>query len=168
MNDSVNLYLAYGVNVDEAYWEISFTQSDNPVNIKDTKLLECYRKELVGIDAALEIKEAICSTLNILISDCNREGYSIDEFHHGFSHNIPLTVVENIFDFWLDIYHNHDVWQKCMGLLRIRKRLNFPMNILLNNLKGNSYKYASRLEKLLCYRPVSFRKEITNNKKLMW
>ena len=72
MNDSVNLYLASGVHLDNAYWEISFTQNDNPVNIRGTNLLECYRKELVGLDAAIEIKEAICSTLNILINDCNR------------------------------------------------------------------------------------------------
>ena len=105
---------------------------------------------------------------NILINDCNREGYSIDQYHDGYSHNIPLTVIENIFDFWIDIYPDHDVWQKCLGLLRIRKRLNSSKNILLNNLKGSSYKYASNLERLLCYRPASFLKEITNNKKLMW
>ncbi len=168
MHDSFNLYLGSGVDVDEAYWEISYTQCDNPVNIKDTKLLECYRKELVGLDAAREIKEAICSTLNILINDCHREGYSIDQLPHGYSHNIPLTVIENIFDFWIDIYHDHDVWRKCMGLLRLRKRVNCSKNILLNNLKGNSYKYAYNLEKLLCYRPASFLREITTNKQVMW
>ncbi len=168
MNDSVNLYVASGVHVDEAFWEISFTRSDNPINIKDTKLLECYRKELVGLEAALEIKEAICTTLNILINDCSREGYFIDQSHEGYSHNIPLTVIENIFDFWIDIYHDNDVWQKCMGLLRIRKRLLFSKNILLSSLKGNSYKYAFKLEDLLCYRPASFLKKITNNKQVMW
>ena len=168
MNDSVNLYLASGVRVDEAYWEISFTQSDNPLDIKDTKLLECYRKELVGLDAAFEIKDAIYSTLNIMINDCNREGYSIEQSHYGYSHNIPLTVIENIFDFWIDIYQDHDVWQKCLGLLRIRKRVNCSSNLLLNNLKGNSYKYAFKLEQLLSYRPASFLKETPNNKKVMW
>ena len=168
MNDSVHLYLACGVHVDEAYWEISFTQSDNPLNIKETKLLECYRKELVGLDAALEVKEAICSTLNILINDCNREGYSIDQSPDGFSHDIPLTVIENIFDFWIEIYHDHDALQKCMGLLRIRKRVYCSKNILLNHLKGKSYQYAFKLEKLLSYRPESFVKEKINNKKVMW
>ncbi len=168
MNDAVNLYLASGVDVDEAYWEISFTQSDDPVNTKDTKLLECYRKELVGLDAAIEIKEAICSTLNILIADCNREGHSIDQSHDGYSHNIPLIVIENIFDFWIDIYHDHYVWEKCMGLVRIRKRMNNSKNILLNNLKGNSYKYAYKLEKLLCYRPASFLKKEKSNNQVMW
>ncbi len=168
MNDSVNLYLASGVHVDEGYWEISYTDSYNPVNIKDTKLLECYRNELVGLDAAEEIKEAICSTLNILINDCNTEGYSIDQFNDSYSYDIPLTVIENIFDFWLDIYHDPGVWKKCIGLLRIRKRVSFAKDILLNNLKGNSYKYAFKLENLLCYRPASFLKETTNNKKVMW
>ena len=168
MNDTVNLYLASGVKVDEAYWEISFTQSDNPVNINDEKLFECYRKDLVGLDAAIEMKEAICCTLNILINDCNREGYSIDQTHEGYSHNIPLTVIENIFDFWTDIYQDHDVWQKCMGLLRIRKRVDYSKNILLNNLKGSSYKYAFKIENLLSYRPASFHKEITNTKRVMW
>ncbi len=168
MNDSVNLYLAFGVHVDEAYWEISFTQSDDPVSIKDTKLLECYRKELVGLEAALEIKDAISSTINILINDCNREGYTIDQSHHGYSQNIPLTVIETIFDFWLDIYNDHDLWQKCLGLIRIRKRVSYSKNILLNNLKGNSYKYAFKLEKLLSYRPASFIKEIINENQLMW
>ena len=168
MNESVNLYLGSCAHLDEAYWEISFTQSDNPVNIEDADLFECYRNELVGLNAAIEIKEAICSTLNILINDCNREGYSIDKFHHGYSHNIPLTVIENIFDFWIDIYPDYDVWQKCLGLLRIRKRFNYSKNILLNSLKGASYKYACKLEILLCYRPSSYFKEITNNKKVMW
>ena len=168
MNDSVNLYLASGVRVDEAYWEISFTQSDNPLDIKDTKLLECYRKELVGLDAAFEIKDAIYSTLNIMINDCNREGYSIEQSHYGYSHNIPLTVIENIFDFWIDIYHDSDVWQKYMGLLRIRKRVSCSKKIILNNLKGNSYQYAFKLENLLCYRPVSFKRGKINNKKVMW
>ena len=168
MNDSVNLYLASVVHFDEAYWEISFTQSDNPVNIKDTKLFEVYRLELVGLDAALEIKESICSTLNILINDCNREGYSIPQSHDGYSYNIPLNVIENIFDFWIANYHDHDVWQKCMGLLRIRKRVRYSNSILLSNLKGNSYKYAFQLEKLLSYRPASYLKDIINNKKVMW
>ena len=168
MNESVNLYLGSCAHLDEAYWEISFTQSNNPENIKNRKLFECYRKELVGLDAALDIKEAICSTLNILINDCKKEGFSIDKSHHGYSNNIPLTVIENIFDFWIDIYHDHDNWQKCMGLLRIRKRVNFSKNILLNNLKGNSFHYAYKLENLLCYRPASFLKEIANNKKVMW
>ncbi len=168
MNDSVNLYLASGVDVDQAYWEINFTQSDNLLNIKKTELLECYRNELVGLDAAIEIKEAICSTLNILINDCNKEGYSIDHLHNGYSQNIPLTVIENIFDFWIDIYHDSDVWQKCIGLVKFRKRVGFAKNILIRNLKGNSYEYALKLEKLLCYRPFSFINKITNNKQVMW
>jgi hypothetical protein len=66
MTKSVNLYLASGVSDGIAFWVVNFTEDENIFNSLASKLLECYRKELFGIDGASEVKEAINKTLDIL------------------------------------------------------------------------------------------------------
>ncbi len=69
MNKSVNLYLASAVNDDKSFWVVNFTEDDDIINSHDSKLLECYRRELFGLKGAIEVKEAIDKTLDILSFD---------------------------------------------------------------------------------------------------
>ena len=69
MANSVNLYLASGVHAGIGFWFVDFTEEEDIINSLDSKLLECYRKELLGLEAAIEVKEAINSTLDILVLD---------------------------------------------------------------------------------------------------
>ena len=74
--------------------------------------------------------------------------------------------MENIFDFWLDIYKNHESWEACLGLLKVRKRISLTNLIESESLKGNSKKWAIKIEKLHTYVPSSFR--IEKSKDPMW
>ena len=56
----------------------------------------------------------------------------------GFSFNIPLDLLESIFDFWLDIYKKKEAWDTCIGLLKVRKRIPLTSLIESDSLKGNS------------------------------
>ena len=84
----------------------------------------------------------------------------------GISFDLPLEILENIFDFWLDIYKNQEGWEACLGLLKVRKRI--PLTNLIENesLKGNSKKWAMKVENLHNYVPNSLRVEKLNDP--MW
>ena len=66
MTKSFNLYLASGVSDGIGFWLVNFTDEANIFNSFGSKLLECYRKELFGLEGAIEVKEAINTTLDIL------------------------------------------------------------------------------------------------------
>ena len=74
--------------------------------------------------------------------------------------------MESIFDFWLDIYKNQEDWETCIGLLKVRKRI--PLTNLIKNetLKGNSRKWAIKVETLHNYVPNSL--EIQKHNEPMW
>ena len=84
----------------------------------------------------------------------------------GISFDLPLEILENIFDFWLDIYKNQEAWQACLGLLKVRERI--PLTNLIESeiLKGNSKKWAIKIETLHSYIPSSLRIEKINDP--MW
>ena len=63
--------------------------------------------------------------------------------------------MENIFDFWLDIYKNQEAWEACLGLLKVRKRIPLKNLIESESLKGNSKKWAIKIETLHTYIPSS-------------
>ena len=84
----------------------------------------------------------------------------------GISFDIPLDVLESIFDFWLDIYKNQVAWETCLGLLKIRKRISLTNLIASDSLKGNSKKWAIKVETLHSYVPKSITKEKINEP--MW
>ena len=65
MNKSVNLYLASGELKGVGFWVVNFTEEENIFNSLGSKLLECYRKELFGLDGAFEVKGAINTTLDL-------------------------------------------------------------------------------------------------------
>ena len=84
----------------------------------------------------------------------------------GISFDIPLDLLESIFDFWLDIYKDQEAWETCLGLLKIRKRISLTNLIKSESLKGNSKKWAIKVEKLHTYIPNSMRIEKLNEP--MW
>ena len=74
--------------------------------------------------------------------------------------------MESIFDFWLDIYKNQESWETCLGLLKIRKKISLKNLIESESLKGNSKKWAIKVETLHTYVPSSLRIEKLNDP--MW
>ena len=84
----------------------------------------------------------------------------------GIPFDIPLEILENIFDFWLDIYKNQKAWETCLGLLKIRKRIPLKNLIESESLKGKSKKWAIKIENLHTYVPSSLSIEKSNDP--MW
>ena len=168
MNNSVNLYLASAVNEDKCFWVVNFTETVDILNSSCIELLDCYRKELFGIEAASEVKEAINSTLDILCFDSKFDRYKLDNSITGYSSEIPINIIEDIFDLWAYNYNNKNRWNKCIGLLKFRKKIktnNYYINL---GLKGDTYEFAMKLNELLSLRPVDLSFRLDKNNELMW
>ena len=90
----------------------------------------------------------------------------IEEPSIGISFDIPLYILESIFDFWLDVYKNQDAWEICLGLLKVRKRISLTNLIESGSIKGNSRKWAIKVETLHNYLPNSVSAEKLNDP--MW
>ena len=159
------LFLASGVENDEGFWQIGIKNSDKKI-LDDKTLLECHRKELVGNECAMDILDAINLNLDNLTNELKKTHFLLDEPPKGISFNIPLNILENIFDFWLDKYKEKEVWETCIGLLKIRSRVSLTTLINSESIKGDSKKWALEIEKLHNYKPNS----IINNKSIdpMW
>ena len=168
MNKSVNLYLASGVSDGIGFWVVNFTDEDNVLNSLDSKLLECYRKELFGLEGAIEVKEAINTTLDILVFDSKFDRYKLDNFNIAYSSEIPINIIEDIFDLWAYNYNNESIWKKYIGLLNFRKKIKINNNYINIGLKGDTYEFAIKLDQLLSFKPgnLSFRLDKSND--LMW
>ena len=134
--------------------------------LEDENLLDCHRKELIGKESAKDILLAINLNVNNLLNELKNKNYLIERPSMGFSFDIPLVILENIFDFWLDIYKNHEAWEVCFGLLKVRKRIPLTNLIESESLKGNSKKWAIKIETLHTYVPSSLRFEQLNDP--MW
>tara|TARA_B100000242_G_scaffold282037_1_gene242947 strand:+ start:196 stop:699 length:504 start_codon:yes stop_codon:yes gene_type:complete len=159
------LFLASGVKDDEGFWILGVKNSD--LNILDDKnLLDCHRKELLGIESAKDILFAINLNINNLLNELRNNDYIIEKPSIGISFDIPLDILESIFDFWVDIYKNEEAWETCLGLLKIRKRISLTNLIENQTLKGNSKKWAIKVENLHTYVPNSIRVEKPNEP--MW
>ena len=168
MNKSVNLYLASGVSEYKSFWVVNFTEEEDIINSSSLELLECYRKELFGIHAAIEVKEAIDSTLDILSIDSKLDRYKLDNSITGYSSEIPINIIEDIYDLWAYNYSNVILWKKYIGLLNLRKKIK-KNNMYINlGLKGDTYEFATKLNGILSFRPInlSFKQDIPND--LMW
>ena len=121
--------------------------------LEDKNLLDCHRKELVGNESAKDILFAINLNIKNLIDELRNKNYLIEKPLIGISFDIPLDLLESIFDFWLDIYKNQEAWETCLGLLKIRKRISLTNLIKSKSLKGNSKKWAIKVETLHTYMP---------------
>tara|TARA_B100000902_G_scaffold248814_1_gene235474 strand:+ start:122 stop:628 length:507 start_codon:yes stop_codon:yes gene_type:complete len=168
MNKSVNLYLASGVSNGIGFWVVNFTEEENIFNSLGSKLLECYRKELFGVEGAIQVKEAINVTLDILSFDSKFEKLKLDNHNTGYSSEIPINIIEGIFDLWAYNYNNPILWKKYIGLLNFRKKLKTNNNYINMGLKGDTYEFAMKLDELMRFRSMnfSFRQDEPND--LMW
>ena len=164
-NSSQYLFLASGEKNGEGFWIVDVKNCDEKL-LEDKNLLDCHRKELIGNESAKDILFAINLNLNNLINELRKKNYLLERPSMGISFDIPLDLLEKIFDFWLDIYKNQEAWEICLGLLKIRKRI--PLTNLINSesLKGDSKKWAIEVETLHNYVPNSLRIEKLNDP--MW
>ena len=164
-NSSQYLFLASGEKNGEGFWIVDVKNCDEKL-LEDKNLLDCHRKELIGNESAKDILFAINLNLNNLINELRKKNYLLERPSMGISFDIPLDLLEKIFDFWLDIYKNQEAWEICIGLLKIRKRI--PLTNLINSesLKGDSKKWAIEVETLHNYVPNSLRIEKLNDP--MW
>ena len=159
------LFLASGVKNGEGFWIVGAKNCDeNP--LEDKTLLDCHRKELIGYQSAKDILFAINLNVDNLLHELRNKNYLIERPSMGISFDIPLDVLESIFDFWLDIYKNQVAWETCLGLLKIRKRISLKNLITSESLKGNSKKWAIKVETLHTYIPNSLKIEKLNDP--MW
>ena len=164
-NSSQYIFLASGVNNGEGFWIVGIKNCDENI-LEDENLLDCHRKELIGNESAKDILLAINLNVNNLLNELRNKNYLIENPSMGISFDIPLDVLESIFDFWLDIYKNQVAWETCLGLLKIRKRISLTNLITSDSLKGNSKKWAIKVETLHTYVPNSLKIEKLNDP--MW
>ncbi len=162
-----NLYLilASGEINGTGFWLIDKIYNES--QIKENKnLLECHRKELIAEASARDILFAINFNLNNLIKDLKKEGFNIEKPPKGISFSLPLNVLEDIFDFWLETYKNKNSWQTSLGLLKIKKRISLSSIIKSKGIKNHVKDLAFIIEKLHTYRPNT--PEKYKNKDPMW
>ena len=164
-NSPQYIFLASGEKNGEGFWIVGIKNCDENI-LEDKNLLDCHRKELIGNESAKDILFAINLNINNLVNELKNNNYSIESPSIGISFDIPLEILESIFDFWLDVYKNKEDWETCLGLLKIRKRISLTNLIESDSLKGNSKKWAIKVETLHTYLPNSIRIEKQNEP--MW
>jgi len=164
-NSPQYLFLASGVKNGEGFWIVGVKNCDENI-LEDKNLLDCHRKELIGNESAKDILLAINLNINNLFNELRNKNYLIERPSMGISFDIPLDLLVSIFDFWLDIYKNQEAWEACLGLLKVRKRIPLTNLIESETLKGNSKKWAIKIETLHTYVPSSLRIEKLNDP--MW
>ena len=162
-----NLYLilASGEINGIGFWLIDKINDELPT-LENKDLLECHRKELISEESAGDIIFAINYNLNNLMNDLKKEGFKLEKPPKGISFNLPLNVIEDIFDFWLETYKNKTTWQTSIGLLKIKKRISLLSIIKSKAIKSHVKELAYIIEKLHTYRPCI--PEKYKNKDPMW
>ena len=153
-NSPQYLFLASGSKNGEGFWIVGVKNCDEII-LEDKNLLDCHRKELVGNESAKEILFAINLNIKNLLNELINKNHLIERPSLGISFDIPLDILESIFDFWLDIYKNKEAWETCLGLLKVRKRISLANLIESQSLMGNSKKWAIKVESLHTYVPNS-------------
>jgi len=141
------LFLACGVRDHEGFWFVGVRNSDENI-LDDKNLLDCHRKELIGVESAKDILFAIDLNLNNLFDKKEKYKFQSEKASLSISLDFPLYILENIFDFWLETYKNTYKWELCLGLLKMRKRISLSNLIKSGGLKGNSKKWALEVERL--------------------
>jgi len=164
-NSPQYLFLASGVKNGEGFWIVGVKNCDENI-LEDKNLLDCHRKELIGNESAKDILFAINLNINNLYNKPINKNHLIEGSSIRISFDIPLDLLESIFDFWLDIYKNQEAWEACIGLLKVRKRIPLTNLIESGSLKGNSKKWAIKIETLHTYVPSSLKHEKLNDP--MW
>tara|TARA_Y100001968_G_C19395012_1_gene737756 strand:+ start:612 stop:1118 length:507 start_codon:yes stop_codon:yes gene_type:complete len=155
MLDKKTLYLVSAEKNGQNFWKIGTTELSDPLKLDKKHFIECHRKEILGSSPAKNIAKAILLNINNLISSCTKDGFILRVPMDGFSYDLPLDVIENIYDFWVDIYDKPDEWSKCIGLLKFRSSISFTEPFIRKSFIGNTVKLALKLERLHSYRPNS-------------
>ena len=155
-NSTQYLFLASGENNGEGFWIVGIKNCEENI-LEDKKILDCHRKELIGIESAKAILYAINLNIDNLLNELKNKNYLIERPSIGIPFDLPLDILEGIFDFWLEIYKNQDAWETCLGLLKVRKRISLTNLIESESLKGNSKKWAIKVETLHTYVPNSIK-----------
>tara|TARA_B100000700_G_C14938858_1_gene805726 strand:- start:690 stop:1190 length:501 start_codon:yes stop_codon:yes gene_type:complete len=166
MNKAVNLFLASGECDGVGFWLVNFTEDNEIINSSDSRFLDIYRKELFGFEGAIQVKKAINETLDILSFDLKLDRYKFDTSTTGYSSEIPLNIIEDIFDLWAYNYANEALWKKYIGLLNFRKKT--QINSISMGLKGKSYEFAVKLDKLLEFKLTNYSSISYRSNDLMW
>ena len=156
------LFLASGAKNGEGFWIVGVKNCDENI-LDDKNLLDCHRKELIGNESARDILYAINLNITNLLNGLRNNNHIIENPSMVISFDIPLDLMERIFDFWLDIYKNQEAWETCLGLLKVRKRISLTSLIESGSLKGNSKKWAIKVETLHTYLPNSPSTKKTND-----
>ena len=164
-NSPQYLFLASGEKNGEGFWIVGVKNCDENI-LEDKTLLDCHRKELIGNESAKDILYAINLNINNLFNEQKDKNYSLRKPSLGIPFDIPLDLLESIFDFWFDTYKNQEAWETCLGLLKVRKRISLTNLIRGGSLKGNSKKWALKIENLHKYVPNSYEIEQINDP--MW
>ena len=151
-NSPQYLFLASGEKNGEGFWIVGVKNSDENI-LEDKNVLDCHRKELVGNESAKDILFAINLNVNNLLNELRNKKFLIVKPSMGIPFDIPLDNLESIFDFWLDIYRDQEAWETCLGLLKVRKRISLTNLIESESLKGESKKWAIKIETLHTYVP---------------
>ena len=165
MSGNIYLILASGEINGIGFWLIDKIYNEFPM-IEKKYLLECHRKELIAEESARDILYAINFNLNNLLNELQYEGFNIEKPPKGISFNLPLDVIEDIFDFWLETYKNKNYWQTSLGLLKIKKRISLLSIIKSKAIKNHVKDLACIIEKLHKYRPYT--SERYKSKDPMW
>ena len=152
IGSNLYLYLASGELNGNGFWIIDTTLSESPLIEKDY-LLDCHRKELVGEESAKDIMYAIDLNISNILKELLKQGYKIEKPLKGIPFSFPLTLLENIFDFWIERYKEPLEWETCIGLLKIKQRYSLKSMISSNGIKGNAKEWAPKIESLHFYRP---------------
>ena len=167
MRNTKVLYLVSAENSGEGFWQIGTCDFQNGFIFEQKHFLECYRKELLGSSSAKEVSEAITTNIHNLIRLCKNDGFHLQDPSMGFSYDLPLNVLEEIFDFWVELYKDPDLWIKSLKLLKYRTKISFSNPVFINGLIGDSGQLAKRIEQLHSFRPnISF--HLNEFRKPMW
>ena len=164
-NSTQYLFLASGEKNGQGFWIVGVKNCLENI-FEDKNLLDCHRKELIGNESAKDILFAINLNINNLSNELRKNNYLIEKPSIGISFDIPLYLLESIFDFWLEIYKIQEAWEICLGLLKVRKKISLTNLIKTDILKGNSKIWAKKIEALHNYVPNSPRIEKLNDP--MW
>ena len=97
------------------------------------------------------------------MNDLKNNDFSLDQPPIGISFNIPLNFLENIFDFWLEKYKDKQIWEICLGLLKIRRRVSLSNLIKSESITGDSKKFAMEIENLHKYQPNMIKNKGSNS-----
>ena len=98
-NSPQYLFLASGVENGEGFWFVGVKDCDEGI-LEDKSLLDCHRKELIGNESAKDILFAINLNINNLLNELKNKNYLIGSPSMGISFDLPLEILENIFDFF--------------------------------------------------------------------